>query len=179
MKIKNTSTHFGVVTIFIHWIMAVLMIGMLTLGIYMTRMPISAQKLQYYGWHKEFGMLILMLVVVRLIWRLRNMIPTLANLPQWEKFAARFVHWLFYGFMFAMPITGWLLTSAAGLPVSFFGLFVVPTLVVPNEAHRILFAEIHGWIAYGLIATLCLHIAGALKHFLINKDKILQRMLWP
>jgi cytochrome b561 len=179
MRIKNTSTHFGIITILFHWVMAVLILGMLTLGIYMTRIPVSMQKLQYYGWHKEFGMLILMLAIVRLTWRLRNINPNLANLPAWEEFTARFVHWLFYGFMFAMPVTGWLLTSAAGLPVSFFGLFVIPTLTEPNEENRILFTTIHTYIAYGLMATLFLHIAAALKHFVINRDKILQRMMWP
>jgi cytochrome b561 len=120
--------------------------------------------------------LALMLVMVRIIWRLSNRIPYL-TLPLWEKIAARTVHWAFYGFMFAMPITGWLITSAAGLPVSFFGLFVLPDLVTPNPDSMQLFQKIHEWLGYGLIATIVLHTSAALKHHFINKDDILKRML--
>jgi cytochrome b561 len=87
------------------------------------------------------------------------------------------VHWLFYLLMFALPLTGWLITSAAGLPVSFFGLFVLPNLISSDQQSLLFYEEIHKWIGYGLIATLCLHTAAALKHHFINKDDILKRML--
>ncbi len=177
MQIKNSENHFGIVTIFLHWAMAILIVGLLALGLYMTRIPISASKLKLYGWHKEFGMLVLMLAMLRIFWRLANITPSLSSLPHWERIAARTVHWLFYGFMFALPISGWLMTSAAGLPVSFFGLFLLPNLVSPSEEHRILFQEIHKWLSYGLIITFCGHTGAALKHYFIDKDDILQRML--
>ena len=176
MRIKNTEDRYGVVTIFLHWIMAVLIIGLLILGIYMVTLPISHAKLKLYGWHKEYGLLALGLVSLRLIWRLSNMTPGLL-LPLLEKLAARTVHWTFYVFMFAMPLTGWLITSAAGLPASFFGWFVLPNLISPNEESRILLEEIHKWLGYGLIATIVLHASAALKHHFINKDDILRRML--
>src|SRR3990167_2496566 len=176
MRIINTEDRYGVVTIFLHWIMAVLIIGLLILGIYMVTLPISHTKLKLYGWHKEYGLLALGLVALRLIWRLSNVTPRL-SLPLLEKFAARTVHWAFYVFMFAMPLTGWLITSAAGLPASFFGLFVLPNLISPNEESRILLEEIHKWLGYGLIATIVLHTSAALKHHFINKDDILRRML--
>jgi cytochrome b561 len=94
-----------------------------------------------------------------------------------EKIAARSVHYTFYVLMFALPVSGWIITSAAGLPASFFGLFVLPTLVAPNEETRILFQEIHRWVGYGLIAIIVLHVSAALKHHFINKDDILRRML--
>lgn len=179
IPIKNTNDRFGIIAITLHWIMAFLLIGLVALGLYMTRIPISVQKLQYFGWHKEFGILALMLVTVRLAFRLSSLTPNLNELPSYEIIAARLVHFLFYIFMFALPITGWLISSAAGLPVSFFGLFILPTLIAANEANQSFFAEIHEWLAYALIVTFILHVGAALKHYFINKDKILQRMLWP
>ncbi len=176
MRIKNSETHYGAIAIILHWIMAILLIGLLAFGLYMVSLPISLEKLKLYGWHKEYGILALMLVVVRSIWRVTNIIPRL-SLPLWEKIAARTVHWSFYGFMFAMPITGWLITSAAGLPASFFGWFVLPNLISPNPDLMNLFQEIHKWLGYGLIATITLHFCAALKHHFINKDDILRRML--
>jgi cytochrome b561 len=177
MLIKNSEDHFGVVAILFHWIMAILIIGLLILGLYMVGVPISLEKLKLYGWHKEFGMLALLLIVARSIWRVSNVIPML-TLPWWETLAARAVHYAFYGFMFAMPITGWIITSSSGLPVSFFGLFVFPDLISPNPDTMQLFQQIHKWLGYGLIATIVLHAAAALKHHFINKDDILRRMLY-
>ncbi len=177
MLIKNSESHFGVVAILFHWAMAILIIGLLILGLYMVRLPISLEKLKFYGWHKECGMLAFLLVIARSIWRVSNLIPSL-TLPWWEKLAARTVHYAFYGFMFAMPITGWIITSSSGLPVSFFGLFVFPDLISPNPDTMQLFQQIHKWLGYGLIATIFLHAAAALKHHFIDKDDILRRMLY-
>src|SRR5579872_2280474 len=134
MQLFNSQNRFGIVTILLHWIMAILIIGLLAVGIYMTRIPVSLTKLKLYGWHKEYGLLVLMLAIVRITWRFINVNPELSSLARWEMLAARAVHWAFYFFMFAMPITGWLITSAAGLPASFFDLFVLPNLVAPSEA---------------------------------------------
>lgn len=177
MQIKNSKSHFGIIAVLIHWVMAILLVGLVILGLYMVRIPISEQKLVYFGWHKEFGILALMFVIVRITWRLSNTNPSLSTLPLLERLAARTMHWAFYGFMFAIPISGWLITSAAGLPVSFFGLFVLPNLVSPSEESRLLFTVIHKWLAYGLIVAFCGHVGAALKHHFINKDDILRRML--
>lgn len=176
---KNTEDRFGIIAILLHWIMAVMILGLLALGLYMSGLQASPTKSQLYGWHKEVGMLALMLLVVRFTWRICGTTPTLNNLPQWERIASRAAHWAFYAFMFAMPMTGWLMSSAAGYPVSFFGLFVIPTIISPDPDQKHLFAVIHEWIAYGLITTVVLHIAAAWKHFLIDKDNIMQRMLKP
>lgn len=177
MLIKNTDQRYGIIAIFLHWLMAILILGLIALGWYMTGLVIGIEKLKLYGWHKEFGVLVLMLVVLRLIWRLANNLPSLASLATLERWGARTVHWAFYGFMFAVPISGWMMSSATGLPVSFFGLFVLPDLISANEQARQLLVVTHKWLAYGLLATICLHIAAALKHHFINKDDILKRML--
>lgn len=176
MHLKNGENRFGLVAILLHWVMAILIIGLLALGLYMVRLPINHEKLRLYGWHKEYGLLVLWLVIIRFIWRITNITPNL-SLPWFEMLAARLVHWAFYGFMLAMPISGWLVTSAAGLPASFFGLFTLPNLVAPNEALRHDFEFIHHWLGYALMATIFLHASAALKHHFINKDNILRRMI--
>lgn len=178
MRISNSSQRYGVVATGLHWLIAILIIGLLAVGLYMTFIPISAWKLKLYGWHKEFGMLVLMLVLFRLAWRLGNVLPSLPEtVPYWQQVAAHTVHWVFYGFMVTLPLTGWLITSASGLPVSFFGLFVLPDLVAPSENLRYFFTQCHMWLSYALIAVMCLHISAALKHHFIDKDDILKRIL--
>jgi cytochrome b561 len=177
MQIKNTENHFGLVAIILHWVMAIILIGLVALGFYMVWIPISLDKLKLFGWHKEYGIVALVLVMIRIGWRLANRNPSLASLPRLEIFAARTVHYTFYLFMRALPISGWLITSAAGLPVSVFDWFVLPNLVSPNEEQRLVFQQIHTWLGYGLIATFCCHVGAALKHHFINKDDILKRML--
>lgn len=179
MQWKNSNSGFGIIAILLHWVMALFIIGLVCIGLYMTALPVSIQKLNYYGWHKEFGMLMFMFIIVRLSWRLYNTTPTLAELPFWEKVAARAVHWAFYVILFLQPIVGWLISSAAGLPVSFFGWFVFPTLIAANEEYRMLFTQVHQALGYILIVIFFLHVSAALKHYFYNKDNIMQRMLWP
>ena len=178
MIIKNTLTRYGAVSMLLHWGMAILIIGLLILGLVMTDLKFGLTQLKYYGWHKEFGILVLMLVLLRVAWWFANLHPRLPeNLPWWQKLAAHAVHLAFYFFMFALPITGWMISSAAALPVSFFGLFTLPDLVSPSEPLRHILSEVHEWLSYALIAALFAHIGASLQHHFINKDDILRRML--
>lgn len=177
MHIKNTQHHYGIVAILLHWLMAAIIIGLLILGLYMVGLPISLWKLKLYGWHKEFGILIFMLVFVRLIWRFSTVTPALPDyMPYWQKLAARSVHYAFYLIMFAMPITGWLISSAAGLPASFFGLFTLPDLINPTPTLEHLFAEIHEWLGYSLIILIGMHVGAVAQHYILYKDNLLRRM---
>lgn len=178
MKINNTEKRYGAMAVLLHWIMAILIIGLLAEGLYMVRIPVSLEKLKLFGWHKEYGMLVLILVCFRIGWRFANTVPALpALIPDWQKLAARTAHWAFYFFMFAMPVTGWLITSSAGLPVSLFGWITFPNLISPNANLQSLFSEIHEWLGYALIATVCLHTGAALQHHFINRDNVLKGML--
>lgn len=178
MQIKNTPQRYGAVAILLHWLIALLVISLLALGLYMAGLAISPQKLKLYGWHKEWGILVLGLVILRILWRWLNLVPLLpATLPGWQKWAAHAVHWAFYVFLFAMPLTGWLMSSASDLPVSFFGWLTLPDLIGPNKQFAALLRDLHEWLGYGLIATICLHTGAALQHHFINKDDILRRML--
>lgn len=176
MQFKNSETHFGFVAIIFHWLMALLIIGLLAVGLYMTGLPIGIQKLKLYSWHKAFAILVLTLAILRIIWRLSNKTPMLA-IPKLELIAARLAHLALYALMLAMPLSGWIMSSAAGLAPSFFGLFTLPSLVAPNDELRQLFALIHQWLAYGLIAIIAVHTLAALKHHFIDKDDILRRMI--
>lgn len=178
MQILNRADRYGLVAIVFHWVIAVLILGMLALGLYMSDLAISPAKLKFYGWHKEYGILILMLAVLRILWRMLNCIPALPDsLAFFQKIAARFAHYAFYFFLFAMPLTGWMMSSAAGVPVSFFGLFVLPDLVSANKGLSQLLANIHGWMAYALMALIVLHVVAALQHHFYYKDDVLKRML--
>ncbi|MBS0285839.1 MAG: cytochrome b [Proteobacteria bacterium] len=178
MELNNTAQRYGLISQLFHWVMALLVIGLIVIGLYMVRLPINAWKLKLYGLHKEWGVLVLMMVALRLLWRFTQISPEYPlHMPLWQKLAAKSVHVAFYFFLFALPISGWMLSSASGLPVSFFGLFVMPDLVGPNQALRELLTQVHKWLGYGLIAALGAHVGAALQHHFIHKDDILRRML--
>lgn len=178
MPMINTPSRYGYVNIGLHWVMALLIVGMLILGLYMSDLPVSLEKLSLFGWHKSFGILILMLVIIRILWRFVNITPAYAdNIPGWQKLAAHGMHYALYGFMFLMPLTGWLMSSAAGVTVSFFGLFTLPNLVQANPTLQGYLFQVHSTSAFVLIGLICLHVLAALKHHFWDKDDILKRML--
>lgn len=176
MNIKNTDIRYGLVAVLFHWFMACIIIALIGVGLYMSDLPLSPWRLKLYGLHKAFGLLVLVLAIARLSWRLLNVSPRL-DLPWYERWAAKSIHWAFYALMVLMPLTGWLMSSASGLPVSFFGLFTMPDLIAPNEHWRHFFNEMHEWIGYCLIGMITLHTAAAFKHHFFDQDDILRRML--
>lgn len=179
--IENTRQRYGIVAIVLHWVMAALLITLLALGLYMTSLPdagFDKTKITLILYHKELGVLAFALASVRLAWRVGNVLPALvAGLPEWQQLSARFVHLALYGVMFALPLTGWLMSSAAGIPVSFLSLFNLPDLVARNDRLFHLMIEVHAWLAYLLIGLLVLHIGAALEHHFIFKDETLKKML--
>ncbi len=178
-RLYNTPQGFGYGSITFHWVMAALVIGLLSVGLYMVSLPSGPDKLKIYGLHKATGMLVLMLVTLRVLWKFKNVTPSLEGLPSWQIHAARLSHGALYFFMFAMPLIGWMLTSRAGYPISFFGLFVIPTLAEADPQQRELFALLHKYSAYTLILLILIHTAAAFKHHFVDKDSILKRMLIP
>jgi cytochrome b561 len=181
--LQNTQRCYGTVAIVLHWLMAVLLVALVALGFYMVALPevgFDIKKIMLILYHKQLGVLAFALVAVRLGWRFANPLPGLAeNLPDWQKVAARFVHLCFYALMLALPITGWLMSSAAGFPVSFLGLFTLPDLVMHNEHLFQVFVAIHKWLGYALIPFLCVHAGAALRHHFVLKDDTLRKMLRP
>jgi cytochrome b561 len=178
MQLTNTVNRYGFMAKLLHWLIAIIVITLLCVGLYMVGMKNGINKSKIFGLHKEFGLLVLFLATFRLTWRLCNITPVLpATIANWEKYAAHAVHWLLYGFLFAMPLTGWLLSSAAGFPPSFFGLFVLPSLIAPQPDLVDTLANVHSWLGFALIALISGHAAAALQHYFIEKDDVLQRML--
>src|SRR5438067_1431733 len=119
----------------LHWLIALLIVGAFTLGLVMTDIPgITPAKLRYYNWHKWAGVTVLLLAALRLLWRLGHRPPPLSPAtPAWQRRASGGVHHLLYVLMFAVPLTGYFLTLAAGRPVVYFGLLKLPVLIAPDK----------------------------------------------
>ncbi len=156
---------YGGVAIALHWTMAILLIALVAMGLYMTRLPdvgYDQVKIRLIIYHKELGIVLPALV---------------RGMPEWQMVAARFVHLCFYALMFALPMTGWLMSSAAGFPVPFFGLFYLPDLIDYNERHFQVLLQVHKWLGYALIPFICVHAGAALRHHFVSRDDTLRKML--
>lgn len=175
---KNTAERFGIVAKGFHWLIAVAVIGLIAVGLYMDGLDPSPLKFKLSFWHKSFGITVLALVAARLVWRLTNTHPAaLATHKKWEKTLARIIHLLLYVCLFAMPLSGWAMSSAKGFSVSVFGWFTLPDIVGENKELGGLLREAHEYIAWALIACIVLHFGGALKHHVIDRDSTLRRMI--
>ncbi len=162
----------------LHWLMAILLFGLLALGFYMQDLPLSPQKLQFYSWHKWAGVTAFLLVLFRLAWRATHVPPALpASMPKLMQFAAHAGHFLLYALMLAIPLSGWLMSSAKGFQTVWFGLLPIPDLLDKNKELGNLLAQVHSALNFLFIAVLVSHIGAALKHHIIDKDDILTRML--
>jgi cytochrome b561 len=177
----NTEERFGMVAMLFHWSMAFLIIGLAALGLYMDGLPdagFDTKKIILIICHKEIGLLVLVLLPARLAWRLTHALPELAaRMPDWQKIAARFVHLCFYALMLALPTTGLLMSSAAGIPVSFFGLFTLPDFLARDDQLFQQFIVIHQWLGYAVLLFICAHAGAALMHHFVLKDDTLRKML--
>ncbi|MGF1454015.1 MAG: cytochrome b [Alphaproteobacteria bacterium] len=177
---RPTDSHWGIIAKLIHWLMAVMIIGMLIVGTIMENMEFSDLKFELYQLHKSFGLTLMVLALIRLLWRVPGAVPALpATMPGWQRRASSVSHILLYGFMFAMPLSGWVMVSASdlGIQTSYFGLFDVPHLVEPDEDLEETMKRVHGLLAWGLVALLAVHLCAALKHHLVDRDAVLRRML--
>ncbi|MES3022604.1 MAG: cytochrome b [Pseudomonadota bacterium] len=165
--------------IVLHWLLALLVIGAFTLGLVMTDIPgFTPSKLKFYSWHKWTGVTILALATLRLLWRLTHTPPAYpAAMPSWQKTAASALHGLLYVLLFAVPVSGYFYTLAAGVPVVYFGLFELPVLIAPDPALKIVLKQVHFWLNMTLAASVGAHLAAALKHQFIDRDGVLKRML--
>ncbi|WP_242602138.1 cytochrome b [Legionella nagasakiensis] len=161
----------------IHWLSAVIVITMLSLSFFLGDLPEKYQPLGYLI-HKSFGLTVLFLFFLRILWIICRGKPSLpTTVPGWQKIMARSVQYSLYVFLFAMPMSGWIMSVSANRIPVFFGLFPVPLPIEPNKGLAKLMADAHGVIAWILIVLIVLHVAGAMKHYFIDKDRVLQSML--
>jgi len=180
MLITNTRLRFGLFSKLLHWTLALLMLGLIWLGWYMV-------DLTYYDkwynaslhYHKSLGILALVLAAVKLGWQVYTPAPgSLAELQPWEKAAAKVMHYLLWGMLALIPITGYLISTSAGKPIQLFNWFAIPAIVDVDETLRELAIDIHFYLAYATLFLVSGHAGAALKHHFINRDETLRRMLW-
>jgi len=176
--LRNTADSWGAPAKFFHWVMAALILAQIALGLTAASWRLSPTKLELFFWHKSTGMLILLLVALRLLWRLANPAPALpSGMPAWERAAARASHLLLYALMIALPIAGWIVNSASNVPFRIFWLIPLPAVVAPDKSTADLAALVHGGLAALLALVLVAHIGAALRHHFVKRNTVLTRML--
>lgn len=171
-------SHYSSGSKLLHWLIALIVMFMLSVSFFLQDLPKD-----YIGTgfmlHKSFGLLVLFLMILRIIWILRSGRPALPeSVPIWQQKIARLLHYSLYFFVILMPVCGWILSVSAGRVPTFFGLFPLPLpFIQPNEQTAAFMSQAHTTIAWIIIALIALHIAAAFKHYFINRDGVFQRMM--
>lgn len=183
---RQVAERYGLVAIIFHWTIAFAILGMLLLGAVMVRVtPGSSQQFELYQLHKSVGITVLVLSILRLLWRLTHAAPALpTTLRPWEAGLARITHVGFYVLMLLLPFSGWMMVSASvwNFPTVIFGTFTLPHLPIlstlpDKKPVEDALKEVHEWLAIGLFALFLLHLAGASRHHFVLKDETIGRML--
>ncbi|MFA7267850.1 MAG: cytochrome b [Sterolibacterium sp.] len=174
----NQPTSYTRTAILLHWLTAAAILCAFPLGVYMHELQLSPRKLQLYSYHKWIGITVLLLVVVRLIWRSRHRPPPLpAGMPRCQQITAHGMHHGLYLLMLAVPLSGWLMSSAFGIPVVWFGVIPLPDLIGKDKQLGELLKEVHESLNYTLLLLVLLHAAAAIQHHIFERDGTLLRML--
>ena len=161
----------------LHWITAALILVNLALGLSMVGLPISPRKLSWYVVHKSIGITIFLLTSLRLAWRALRPHPAPVAMPAWQRRAAALAHGLLYALLLAIPVSGWIYSSATGVQVVYLGIVPLPDLVAKNRALGDVLRLVHVALNGLLFAVVCLHVAAAFRHHLVDRDGALARML--
>ena len=173
----KTINKYSASSMLIHWAMALIILSMLFLGLSMVQ-SLAVWQVEAIALHKSFGVLALVLVAIRLINKVVTTSPALpTSVPKAQILAAHLTQVGLYASMILMPISGWLMQSADGRHVSFFGLFTLPSLVSKDIETYAFFRESHGFIAYAFLLFILMHVSAALYHGLIKQDGVLGSML--
>jgi cytochrome b561 len=162
----------------LHWLIFVLIGCGFALAVYMVELPLSPQKLRYFSWHKWIGVTVFALALARIGWRLTHRPPPWdPPLPCWQRRAAATLHVVLYSLIVIIPLTGWLYSSATGVPTVYLGVMQLPDLVAKDKALAELLKSVHVTLNYALLALVAIHAAAALQHHYIARDAVLARML--
>jgi len=178
MPLSSTPRRYTLPAIVLHWVMALGLIGAIAVGWYISGLPMSVARLKLINWHKWFGITLLALFVLRLLWRATHRPPAEPPMPAWQARAASAVHGLLYLLMAAVPLLGWAYSNAAGFPVVWFGVLPLPDWVGTNKELAETLKGLHKIAAWSLAVLIAVHVGAALKHQLIDRDRLLARM-WP
>lgn len=161
----------------LHWLMAWIIIALYFVGISIGDIPVGPDRIMVVTWHKWFGVCVALLWLMRLAVRLTHTPPPPpTGSPAWQNTAAHLVHIALYVLMIAIPVSGWLMSSAKGFNTTFFGLFDLPNLVERDKTLAATLKDMHGLLANLLMILVVVHIGAALKHQFIDKDNLLDRM---
>ena len=178
MNANTGNNAYTATAIGLHWIVTALIAAAFVIGSYAVDLQVSPHKLKLFSWHKWVGVTIALLALARIGWRLYRPAPGLpAGMPGWERAAATASHLLLYALMLAVPVSGWLMSSAAGFPVVYFGVVPLPDLVTKNKELAEALKTVHYGLNTTLLALIALHAAAALKHHFLDRDAVLTRML--
>jgi cytochrome b561 len=181
MHLSNTDQRYGAAAITLHWLMAAVLAALVALGIYMVQLPdvgFNSDKITLILIHKDIGTSVVILVTVRLAWRELNPLPRLVEtVPEWQKVTAIFLHLCFYALMFALPVTGWLMSSASGIPAYLLGLLRLPDFLAHDELLFASLRQIHDWLGYIMAIFIVLHAGAALRHHFLLRDETLRKMV--
>lgn len=186
MPLKNDATSYGTLSKTLHWLMAAIIITLIAVGIYMAGLPkeTAEQKqyaFQFYGLHKSFGVVALLLIIVRLAWIRLSPPPALpAVFDAKEQKVVRLLQSLLYILMLLLPLSGYLMSNAGGYPINLFGLGELPALVGKSKGLGDIAHEAHEIMGFAMLLLIVLHMAGAIKHRLKDRggeSDILKRML--
>ena len=178
MEWRNTDGYYGLTAQLLHWSVVALIVIQFGLVLIFHDMPLGLEKIAWIVRHKAVGMTILVLAIVRLSWRLFNPPPPLpVHMKPYERRLAHASHVSLYILIFAIPLSGWVMSSLAGIPVSYFGLFDIPVLTRPDKALVEASKQVHEILNVILVITACLHIGAAFYHHGFKRDDVLTRML--
>ena len=169
---------YGVVAIALHWMVVALIIASWALGLYMVDLQLSPQKLKLISWHKWLGVTIFLIAVCRIAWRLAHAAPPPPeSMPSWQRVVMGVSHLLLYLLPIAIPLTGWLFSSASGVPTVYLGWVQLPDLVENDKLFAEQLRQSHFFLNAMLFVIACIHVAAALKHHIFDRDDVLVRML--
>jgi cytochrome b561 len=163
---------------FLHWTIAACVLTIIPIGILMNRIPGGVVQNVFYTVHRSLGVLVLVLMLVRLLYRMFNGVPAPEpTLTAFQRVVSHLVHLALYALIIAQGLIGWVATSAYGAAISFFGLFTVPALVAKDpDLSKPLFT-VHEVLGFTIAALLVMHIGAALYHHFVRHDGVLGRML--
>lgn len=178
MVLRNTTRAWGSVAKSFHWIIAMLIFTQFALGWTAEQWHRSPTKIDLFVWHKSIGILVLTLIVLRVIWRLTGRVPELPpGMSPLERRLAAASHALLYVIVFAMPLSGWVINSAANFPLKIFWLVPLPDIAAPSKDLQALAENVHLTLFWTLAALVTLHIGAAFRHHFVEHDDVLLRML--
>ncbi|MGN5479960.1 cytochrome b [Cupriavidus basilensis] len=179
MRSNANATGYGATAISLHWIVALLIFAAFGLGLYMTGIPgLTPTKLKLFSWHKWLGVTVFGIAVVRVLWRATHAAPPVAaGTPTWQAKVAAAAHHLLYALIIVVPITGYLYSLAAGVPVVYLGMWKMPVLIEKNDEIKEVFKVAHIWLNYLMATVVTVHAAAAVKRQVVDRDGTLGRML--